>query len=293
MSYPQSGILADVPKVARFVEFELVAGHTPHDALRALADLSWPDHLVMGLGPAVVAALGASVPGLAPLPVLTGAGVEVPSTPTGLWLRIAGADRGEILHEARQLARLLAPAFVPAHTIDAFMYGPSLDLSGYEDGTENPVEQAAVDAAIVAGAGAGLDGSSFLAVQQWVHNLDAFEAMSQTQRDHTIGRRHSDNEEIDDAPESAHVKRTAQESYSPEAFVVRRSMPWTDGTRNGLVFLSFGHSLDMFNAQMRRMAGLEDGITDALFTFTTPVRGAAFWCPPVTDGHLDLSALGL
>ena len=32
------------------------------------------------------------------------------------------------------------------------------------------------------------------------------------------GRRHRDNEELDDAPPSAHVKRTAQESFTPEAF---------------------------------------------------------------------------
>jgi len=37
-----------------------------------------------------------------------------------------------------------------------------------------------------------------------------------------FGRRRDDNEEIADAPPSAHVKRTAQESFEPEAFVLRR-----------------------------------------------------------------------
>ena len=44
---------------------------------------------------------------------------------------------------------------------------------------------------------------------------------------------------------------------------------------------------------MRRMAGEDDGITDALFTFTEPETGAYFWCPPVHDGRLDLRALGI
>jgi putative iron-dependent peroxidase len=44
--------------------------------------------------------------------------------------------------------------------------------------------------------------------------------------------------EIADAPPSAHVKRTAQESFDPEAFVLRRSMPWTDGMRSGLNFVA-------------------------------------------------------
>ena len=116
--------------------------------------------------------------------------------------------------------------------------------------------------------------------------------MAPGEQDATIGRRRSDNEEIDDAPPSAHVKRTAQESFDPEAFVVRRSMPWADGSRVGLVFVAFGRSFDAFEVQLNRMIGAEDGIVDALFAFTRPRTGAYFWCPPVTRGRLDLRALG-
>jgi porphyrinogen peroxidase len=84
------------------------------------------------------------------------------------------------------------------------------------------------------------------------------------------------------------VKRTAQESFTPEAFVLRRSMPWADGTRAGLMFVAFGRTLDAYDAQLKRMAGAEDGIADAMFTFTRPVTGAYFWCPPVFRGRLDL-----
>ncbi|MFN9974616.1 MAG: Dyp-type peroxidase, partial [Phycisphaerae bacterium] len=139
----------------------------------------------------------------------------------------------------------------------------------------------------------GLAGSSFVAVQQWEHDLERFNAMSPARRDHCIGRRLSDNAELDDAPDSAHVKRTAQESFDPEAFVVRRSMPWTEGQRCGLVFTAFGRSLDAFEAQLRRMLGVEDGTSDALFQFTRPLSGAYFWCPPVKGGRLDLSAIEL
>jgi putative iron-dependent peroxidase len=84
------------------------------------------------------------------------------------------------------------------------------------------------------------------------------------------------------------VKRTAQESFAPEAFLMRRSMPWNDAMRAGLMFVAFGRSLDAFEAQLNRMVGAEDGIVDALFRFTKPVTGAYFWCPPVTQGKLDL-----
>jgi putative iron-dependent peroxidase len=41
------------------------------------------------------------------------------------------------------------------------------------------------------------------------------------------------------------------------------------------------------------MLGLEDGITDALFSFTRPLTTTYAWCPPMHDGQLDLRALGL
>jgi putative iron-dependent peroxidase len=116
--------------------------------------------------------------------------------------------------------------------------------------------------------------------------------MNAGQQDLTIGRRKSDNMEIDDAPPSAHVKRTAQESFEPAAFILRRSMPWSDERKAGLVFVAFGKSFDAFEALLRRMVGAEDGIPDALFGFTRPVSGGYFWCPPIKDGRLDLSMLG-
>ena len=70
-------------------------------------------------------------------------------------------------------------------------------------------------------------------------------------------------------------------------------MPWADRESAGLMFVAFGNSFDAFEAQLRRMAGEEDQITDALFRFTRPVSGSYFWCPPVAAGKLDLSALGL
>jgi len=172
-------------------------------------------------------------------------------------------------------------------------YGRGLDLTGYEDGTENPKGKKAAEAAIVQDKRAGFGGASFVAVQQWMHDLEKFAAMPRKKQDDTIGRRKSDNREIGNAPPSAHVKRTTQESFSPEAFVLRRSMPWADATRAGLVFVAFGKSLAAFEAQLKRMVGAEDGTADALFTFTRSVTGAYFWCPPVKNARLDLRAIGL
>lgn len=112
--------------------------------------------------------------------------------------------------------------------------------------------------------------------------------MTPDERDGSVGRRIVDNEELGDAPASAHVKRTAQESFSPPAFVLRRSMPWSDPEREGLVFVAFGKNLESYEAQLRRMLGLEDKITDALFRFTRPISGSYFYCPPCSRGRVQL-----
>jgi putative iron-dependent peroxidase len=267
------------------------------EALTRLTPLVNGSDVVVGLGPSLVKALGCEIPGLHEFPDLSGHGVKVPSTPGTLWCWLRGSDLGDLLHVTRKVQKALAPAFVVRHVLDGFRHGwdqgRGRDLTGFEDGTENPKGDQAEEAAFAHGLGEGLDGASYVAVQQWVHDLDAFEALEDQARDHHIGRRLSDNEELEDAPATAHVKRTAQESFDPEAFVLRRSMPWMMSMQAGLMFVAFGKSLYAFEAQMKRMAGHDDGITDAMFKISKPVTGAYFWCPPMRDGRLDLRRLGL
>ncbi len=293
MSAPQPGILAPVPSLSRYLEFGAIPDSDPVPVLRDLASRPIDQESVVGVGPGLIQGLGHSIEGLRPFPKLSEPGCEIPSTQADIWCWIRGSDRGRITHSARAFARVLRPAFRCGRMVDGFKYDRGLDLTGYEDGTENPEGDAAREAAIVGGAEPGLDGSSFVATQQWVHDLDHFEAMSEGERDNIIGRRISDNEEIDDTPASAHVKRTAQESFDPEAFVVRRSMPWADAGGEGLMFVAFGKSLDAFEAQLRRMTGQEDGTIDGLFGFSRPISGSFFWCPPVSNGCLDLTGVGI
>lgn len=117
--------------------------------------------------------------------------------------------------------------------------------------------------------------------------------MTTTQQDQSIGHGHSDHAERDDAPPSAHVQRMALESFEPEAFVLRRPMPWADAAMAGRAFVAFGKSFDAFEARLRRTIGAEAGITDALFSVTRSVSGAHFWSPPMHQGRLDLRPLGL
>jgi len=288
----QPGILAAPPVVGRSLTFQVAPGADPRSALKRLREGFVLDWGVIGLGEPVVRALGHTVEGLRVFPALAGPACSVPSTQQGLWCFLRGQDRGALFDLTGKISALLDGAFILDDALDTFVYAGGRDLSGYEDGTENPRDDDAREAAIVS-AGHALTGSSFVAVQRWEHDLSRFRSFAPDRRDAIIGRRADTNAEIDDAPESAHVKRSAQESFDPEAFMVRRSMPWASAHRQGLEFIAYGESLDRFERVLRRMVGLEDGIVDGLFTFSTPLTGSYYWCPPVSGNRLNLSRLGV
>ena len=290
----QPSILPGVPRVARYLSFSCQPGANPAASLASVQALNVDARIVIGIGEPLIALWGGAVNELRAFPTDSGPGVEIPSTQHALWCWLRGDDQGELVIRSNAIADSLQNEFRLEQVVDAFKYGDadlSLDLTGYEDGTENPTGDDANAAAFVQEGAQGMVGSSFVAVQQWAHDLRYFSARPQTEQDHIIGRRKSDNEEIEDAPSSAHVKRTEQESFEPHAFVLRRSMPYAGTSGEGLMFVAFGKTLDAFEVQLRRMVGLEDGIPDALFRFSQPVSGAYYWCPPVQDDRLDLSAL--
>lgn len=285
MSSPQPGVLAPVPAAGRFLTLTLARGASVADAVAALAALPIDDGIVVGVGASLLEGRTSLLGALRPFPSISAPGVSFPSTQGAAWVFLRGDDAAALLVRARGLVARLEGLLDVAEDIAAFRYDTGRDLSGYEDGTENPTGDDAARAALDA------DGASFVAVQRWVHDLARFEGMSAIARDHVIGRNRETNDELPDAPESAHVKRAAQESFEPPAFMLRRSMPYGDLGRNGLYFVAYGASLDAFEHVLTRMAGVVDGITDALLTFSRAETGGYYWCPPTREGRLDLRAL--
>lgn len=287
----QPGVLPAPPAAAHHL-FARVAPTARAAALRrALAALLCDESLVVGLGAPLVSALGGQVPGLRSCPALSGEGVAAPSTQADLWIWARGSAPDEAFDVANRARQTLGDLIEVSEATAAFSYRGGRDLSGYEDGTENPTGDAALDAALVTGVGAGLDGSTFAAVQRWRHDLRQIARRPTAEMNDLIGRDRDSNEELEHAPASAHVKRAAQEGFDPPAFMLRRSMPWGGPEGAGLVFLAFGADLDRFERVLRHMLGLDDGVVDGLFRFSQIETGGYYWCPPVTDGRLDLRAV--
>lgn len=149
MSYYQPGILATpVPPQARHLFFALESVEALPAAIDRLS-LQLDGRAVIGFGESLVQALGAQVEGLRAFPALAGVGVDNPSTQHALWCWLHGEDRGELLHRSRAIEAALAPALRLVQMNETFRHMSGHDLTGYEDGTENPHDEAAIAAALV------------------------------------------------------------------------------------------------------------------------------------------------
>jgi putative iron-dependent peroxidase len=289
----QAAIFLPVPPVGTVLVFDLDPGADPKPGLTWLRGEAAKGDIVVGIGEPLALALGARIEGLRGFPALSGVGVAFPSTQGALWVLVRGNERGEVLDRAMAIHRKLGPGWRLLEEVDAFRYRGGRDLTGFEDGTENPKGDAAIEATVVARGAEGVRGGTFVAAQRYVHDLERFEGYDTAAREAIIGRRFDTNEEIPDAVASAHVKRSAQESFDPPAFMLRRSMPWGSVREHGLYFVAYVESLDRFERVLRRMAGLDDGALDGLLAVTRALSGGYYFCPPLHEGSLDLRVFGM
>ncbi len=82
-SYFQPGILAVVPRAARYMTFSLVRAKHAKGVLSALSVLSDGEEVVVGVSAQCAQQLGASIVGLRPFPRFADAKVKIPATPGG------------------------------------------------------------------------------------------------------------------------------------------------------------------------------------------------------------------
>jgi porphyrinogen peroxidase len=285
-SLHQTALIQAVPAQALHLFFEIKDAAQARECLSSLISPHAQRDRVVGLSDKVCSAVGIKPPAaLRSFRPPPGSRVKLPVTQRDVWVWVRsgmqdlqGTAQADVLARSRQITAQLSAGFKLSQALPCFRHGLGRDLTGYEDGTENPKGKKAMAAAIAP------DGSSFAALQQWEHQWQKIDSMTEQQRDHAIGRVRKSNEEIEDAPESAHVKRTAQEDFTLSdgslGFSLRRSMPWSEGTRSGLMFTSFGKNWEAFEAQLAKMTGAVDGITDAVFRMSKPISGEYYWCPP-------------
>ena len=82
----------------------------------------------------------------------------------------------------------LGGAIAIADEVQGFQYFDRRDLLGFVDGTENPEDQEAIDAALIGGEDPDFAGGSYVIVQKYLHDLAGWNGLTTEAQERIIGR---------------------------------------------------------------------------------------------------------
>jgi putative iron-dependent peroxidase len=240
---PSQSVVAPLTRAAIFLVVTVNTGPDHRAAVRSLCgdlaallrsvgfrDLEGRLSCIMGIGSDAWDRLfGAPRPAeLHPFREILAGGRHAVATPGDLLFHIR-AQRMDLCFElATQIMARLGGAVSPADEVHGFRYFDDRDLIGFVDGTENPRDQAAVDATVIGVEDPAFSGGSYVIVQKYLHDMAGWDALSTEDQERIIGRRKLSNIELDDAvkPTSAHNALTTIEADGREIKILRDNMPF-------------------------------------------------------------------
>jgi len=209
------------------------------------------------------------------------------STPGDLLFHIR-AKRMDLCFElATQFMARIGNAVSPADEVHGFRYFDDRDLIGFVDGTENPRGAAAIEAALVGDEDTAFAGGSYVIVQKYLHDLDAWNALSTEAQERIIGRTKLSDIELDDSvkPTSAHNALTTIVENGKEIKILRDNMPFGRAAQGefGTYFIGYSRSPRTIEQMLVNMfVGRPPGNYDRLLDFSRAVTGNLFFVPSAT-----------
>jgi putative iron-dependent peroxidase len=209
------------------------------------------------------------------------------STPGDLLFHIR-AKRMDLCFElATQIMARLGNAVSPADEVHGFRYFDDRDLLGFVDGTENPRGAAVTDAVLIRDEDAWFAAGSYVIVQKYLHDLSAWNTLSNEAQERIIGRTKLSDIELDDSvkPTSAHNALTTIVEDGKEIKILRDNMPFGRPGQGefGTYFIGYSRSPRTIEQMLENMfIGRPPGNYDRLLDFSRAVTGNLFFVPSAT-----------
>lgn len=210
------------------------------------------------------------------------------STPGDILFHIRSRRRMDLCFElAVQIMSRLGDAVSVVDEVHGFSYFDDRDLIGFVDGTENPVDQAALDATHIGDEDTAFAGGSYVIVQKYLHNLKGWNSLSVEEQENIIGRHKlSDIEQPDSEKKPyAHNVLTSIEENGEQLQIVRDNMPFGDIGKGefGTYFIGYARSPSRIETMLENMfVGNPPGNYDHLLDFSRAVTGGLFFVPTAT-----------
>src|SRR6516165_9235430 len=198
------------------------------------------------------------------------------------------AKRMDLCFElATQILARLAGAVTTVDEVQAFRYFDQRDLLGFVDGTENPTGNAVADAVFIRDEDPAFAGGSYVIVQKYLHNLDAWNKIPTEAQEKIIGRTKVSDIELDDSvkPSFAHNALTVIEENGREIKILRDNMPFGRPGHGefGTYVIGYSRSPRTIEQMLENMfIGRPRGNYDRILDFSTAVTGNLFFIPTST-----------
>jgi porphyrinogen peroxidase len=209
------------------------------------------------------------------------------STPGDLLFHIR-AKRMDLSFElATQIMARLGNAVTPVDEVQGFRYFDDRDLMGFVDGTENPRGVAAAEAVVIGDEDPDFAGGSYVIIQKYLHDLNAWNAIPTEAQERIIGRTKLSDIELDDSvkPTSAHSALTTIVENGKEIKILRDNMPFGRPGYGefGTYFIGYSRSPRTIEQMLENMfIGRPPGNYDRILDFSRAVTGNLFFVPSAT-----------
>lgn len=212
---------------------------------------------------------------------------HAPSTPGDILFHIRARRMDLCFELAMQIMARLRGVVTTVDEVHSFTYFDDRDLIGFVDGTENPADQAAIDATIIGEEDVGFSGGSYVIVQKYIHDLNGWDAVPVEEQENIIGRHKlSDIEQLDAKKKPyAHNVLTSIEENGEQLQIVRDNMPFGDIGKGeyGTYFIGYARSPRRIERMLDNMfVGNPPGTYDHLLDFSRAVTGSLFFVPTAT-----------
>jgi len=291
-------VVASLTRAAIFLVLNIDSGSEAESAFKALCadlasllrtvgfrDLNGQLSCVLGIGAAAWDRLfpGPRPKELHPFREIKGVHHAV-STPGDLLFHIRAVRMDMCFEMAALIMERLRAVSTVVDEVHGFKYFDDRDLIGFVDGTENPENDAASDAALIGSEDPYFRGGSYVITQKYFHDLMAWNRLPVETQEKIIGRKKLSNVELDDAtkPSHAHNALNTVTRDGKQVDILRDNMPFGEVGKGefGTYFIGYARSPSITEEMLENMfLGKPHGNYDRLLDFSRAVSGCLFFVP--------------
>ena len=209
------------------------------------------------------------------------------STEGDLHFHLRGENKSICFDMAWSISKILSDVAESIVEVHGFKYWDSRSVIGFVDGTENPHGSDRDFFSKIGDEDPAYKGGSYLFVQKYLHNMDAWTKLSVEEQEKAIGRTKANDIEMtdDEKPKNSH---SALANIGDDKKIVRDNMPFGNPSQNefGTYFISYASTFSTTKKMLEHMfIGNPKGNYDRLLDFSTAVTGSLFFVP--TRNMLD------